>query len=103
MIGYGANRGIVPIISEEIFKLIDEQTSKKRWYEVNVSMCEIYNEKIQDLLIPVDKRPHQGLKVRQSKTLGVYVENLSKHPVDSYKGIELKMSQGNTNRTIAST
>jgi hypothetical protein len=51
----------------------------------------------------VDKRPHEGLKVRQSKTLGVYVENLSKHPVDSYKGIEQKMSQGNHNRTIAST
>lgn len=46
MIGYGANRGIVPIISEEIFNLISEQTTKKKWYEVNVSMCEIYNEKI---------------------------------------------------------
>lgn len=46
MIGYGPNRGIVPIISEEIFKLIDNQTTKKKWYEVNVSMCEIYNEKI---------------------------------------------------------
>lgn len=64
MIGYGPNRGIVPIISEEIFNLIRENTTKKKWYEVNVSMCEIYNEKIQDLLIPVDKRPHEGLKVR---------------------------------------
>lgn len=46
MIGYGPNRGIVPIISEEIFNLIRENTTKKKWYEVNVSMCEIYNEKI---------------------------------------------------------
>ncbi len=103
MIGFGANRGIVPIISYEIFNLIKEKTTKKRWFEVNVSMLEIYNEKIQDLLIPIEKRPLRGLKVRQSKTVGVYVEGLSKHPVDCYEAIERKMEEGNTNRTIAST
>lgn len=103
MIGYEKNKGIVPIISEEIFNIVKEKTSSKKWYEVNISMLEIYNEKIQDLLIPIAKRPNGGLKVRQNKTFGVYVEKLSKHPVDSYKAIENKMSEGNTNRTIAST
>lgn len=51
-------------------------------------MLEIYNEKIQDLLVQVDKRPLEGLKVRQSKTVGVYVDSLSKHPVGSYEEIE---------------
>lgn len=46
MIGYGANRGIVPIISEEIFKKISKNTTKEKWFELNVSMQEIYNEKI---------------------------------------------------------
>lgn len=46
MIGYGENKGIVPKISEEIFKLIERETSKKKWFEVNISMLEIYNEKI---------------------------------------------------------
>jgi len=46
MIGYGANRGIVPIISQEIFTKIEEQTTKKKWFELSVSMQEIYNEKI---------------------------------------------------------
>lgn len=46
MIGYGANRGIVPIISEELFKTVNKLTSKKKWFELNVSMLEIYNEKI---------------------------------------------------------
>lgn len=64
MIGYGENKGIVPRTSQAIFDLIAKETSKKKWYEVSVSMLEIYNEKIQDLLIPVEKRPIEGLKVR---------------------------------------
>ena len=46
MIGFGPNKGIVPIISSEIFKLIDRETTKKKWFEVNFSMLEIYNEKV---------------------------------------------------------
>lgn len=103
MIGYGPNRGIVPIISEEIFNIVKSQTSKMKWFEVNVSMLEIYNEKIQDLLIPVNKRPAGGLKTRESKAIGVYVENITKHPVMSYDSIEAMMAEGNRNRTIAST
>jgi hypothetical protein len=44
-----------------------------------------------------------GLKVRENKTLGVYVEDLSKWPVQSYEEIEAKIDQGNRNRTIAET
>ena len=66
-------------------------------------MLEIYNEKIQDLLIPISERPRGGLKIRESKTIGVYVEDLTKHPVDSYKAIQLKMEEGFRYRTIAST
>ena len=103
MIGYGANRGIVPMISEEIFKTVQSEPNPKKSYEVTVSMIEIYNEKIQDLLIPINKRPLGGLKVRESKSVGVYVEDLSKHPVNSYSSIEAKMAEGNQNRTIAAT
>ena len=46
MIGYGPNKGIVPKISYEIFSLIQKETSSKKWFEVNISMLEIYNEKI---------------------------------------------------------
>jgi len=41
--------------------------------------------------------------VREHKTLGIYVENLSKFAVESYEAIERKMDEGNRNRTIAST
>ena len=35
--------------------------------------------------------------------MGVYVEGLTKHPVDSYESINDKMEEGNRNRTIGST
>jgi hypothetical protein len=57
MVGFGVNRGIVPISCEEIFKKIDEKKYGVE-YEVNVSMLEIYNEKIQDLLVDNHKRPN---------------------------------------------
>jgi hypothetical protein len=72
-------------------------------FEVQVSMLEIYNEKVQDLLIKPDKRPPSGLKIRESKILGIFVDGLSKHPVTSYEQISNKMDEGYNNRTIGST
>lgn len=57
MIGYNNNKGIVPIVSEEIFKVVREKASDIKQYEISVSMLEIYNEKVQDLLIPIKDRP----------------------------------------------
>lgn len=56
MVGYGANKGIVPISCEEIFNRIKQNTNPKKEYEVDISMLEIYNERVQDLLIPIPKR-----------------------------------------------
>jgi hypothetical protein len=67
MVGYGANKGIVPISCDEIFRRIRESESNDKTYEVSVSMLEIYNEKVQDLLCPPNKRPSGGLKIRESK------------------------------------
>lgn len=103
MIGSENNPGIVPIICEEIFKTVDKSKSAKKSYEVNFSMTEIYNERVQDLIIHPTKRPPGGLKVREAKSVGVYVEDLSKHAVDSYAAIVEKMNEGNSNRTIAAT
>jgi len=103
MIGYGVNRGIVPIISEQLFIKAKELTSDKLSVSVRFSMLEIYNEKVQDLMMDIPKRPKGGLKIRESKKHGVFVDKLSKHDVGSYEEIEEKMSQGNQNRTIAAT
>lgn len=66
-------------------------------------MLEIYNEKVQDLLVPINKRNKDGYKIREHKTLGIYVEGLSKHCVDTYESIEEKMNEGSKNRSIAAT
>ena len=66
-------------------------------------MLEIYNERVQDLLIPISKRPKEGFKIREHKMLGIYVEGLSKHYVDTYESIEEKMLEGGKNRSIAAT
>ena len=103
MVGYGANKGIVPISCDEIFKRIGENKDPDKSFEVQVSMLEIYNEKVQDLLIRPDKRPQGGLKIRESKVLGIFVEGLTKYPVTSYEEISKKMDEGYNNRTIGST
>ena len=103
MVGYGANKGIIPISCDEIFKRIEENKQPDKLYEVQVSMLEIYNEKVQDLLIRPDKRPQGGLKIRESKVLGIFVEGLTKYPVTSYEEISKKMDEGYNNRTIGST
>jgi len=65
-------------------------------------MLEIYNEKVQDLLIP-QKKDQGGLKIREDKKGMVYVQDLSKHPVGSYERIEQKMNSGYDSRSIGST
>ena len=66
-------------------------------------MIEIFNEKFKYLLMPQSKRPITGLKIRESKILGIFIEGLIKYPVMSYKEISDKMDEGYENHTIVST
>ena len=50
MIGYGANKGLIPIVCSEIFDKINNNQDGSRSFEVKVSMMEIYNEHVKDLL-----------------------------------------------------
>ena len=103
MTGYGANKGIIPQACQEIYRRIDENSDPDISFEVETQVCEIYNEVVQDLCIDPRKRKQGGLKVRQSKALGVYVEGLSKHPCTSYEEIQKTMDIADNNRTVAST
>ncbi|KAL3859056.1 hypothetical protein ACJMK2_009292 [Sinanodonta woodiana] len=102
MVGYGPNRGIVPITCDELFKAMSSNSDPDKRYEVLFSMLEIYNEQVRDLLSK--DNPKGGLNIRQNPTLGMfYVEGLKKVPVGSYAEIEKRMEQGTTQRTVAST
>ncbi|XP_045392909.1 kinesin-like protein KIF28P [Lemur catta] len=100
MIGFGANKGIIPNVCEELFQAIEKQ-EKHQEYQVTFSMLEIYNEQIRDLLSRT-KKPG-GLKVREDQQLGFYVEGLTSVPCENYAQIERLMEQGTKIRTTAST
>lgn len=92
------------MVCEEIFyKMRKHEQKGVKEYEITLSMLEIYNEKVQDLFVPTSKRPQNGLKIRENKTLGVYVEGLTKYEVTSYAEIERRMDEGNRHRSLAST
>uniref|UniRef100_A0A7S2LX11 Kinesin motor domain-containing protein n=1 Tax=Zooxanthella nutricula TaxID=1333877 RepID=A0A7S2LX11_9DINO len=103
MIGDGANKGIVPVSCEELFSRIRDCTSGKLRFEVLVSMVEIYNDTVQDLLLPAFKRDAKGLPIRESRALGIYVEGVVRSAVDSYEAIETVIDQGASNRQVGST
>ena len=74
MVGYGQNHGIVPMACNEIFNRINANFDPLNQYEVQFSMLEIYNEKVQDLLQKKPElKPAGGLKVREDRKGGIYV------------------------------
>ena len=107
MVGYGTNKGIVPITCEELFKAIEEKQREGGdiEFEVSLSMLEIYNEKVRDLLNfqGLKNTGKAGLKVREHPKLGFYVDQLLNVPVNSYKEIDTRIQEGTRNRTVAST
>ncbi|OCH85030.1 kinesin-domain-containing protein [Obba rivulosa] len=102
MMGYGADKGIIPLTCSELFDRVEQ---KKRVdpnvnFTVEVSYIEIYNEKVRDLLNPKNTG---NLRVREHPSLGPYVEDLSKLVVSSYDEMMTLMDEGNKARTVAAT
>jgi hypothetical protein len=102
MVGYGVNKGIVPISCDTIFKGIAENSDPNKSFQVSLSMLEIYNEAVRDLLSK-DPPSKGGLKVRQHPKLGVQVVGLKEVPVSSYDEINKRIEAGTSSRTVAST
>ncbi|XP_021365706.1 kinesin-like protein KIF28P isoform X2 [Mizuhopecten yessoensis] len=106
MVGYGSNKGIVPIFCDELFKAVEEKRANAgadEEYQVTLGMLEIYNEQVRDLLNPKTINQKGGLKVRQDPKKGFYVEQLTSCSVNNYKEIDNKINDGTRNRTVAST
>lgn len=103
MVGYGSNKGIIPIACEEIFRRITDRASPYIEFKVSASMLEIYNEQVQDLLQPPQNRVKGGLKIREDPKKGIYVENQVEEAVSSYEEISNVLEKGNKSRTVAAT
>lgn len=101
--GYGPNKGIVPLICEEIFSRIKNNNAKNdTQFEVTFSMLEIYNELVRDLIALDEKSKKNPLQIRESKS-GFFAAGLRKQLVSSYQDIEKLINDGNKARSIGST
>ena len=92
------NMGIIPRMVSTVFDTINYAESDIE-FTVKVGYCEIYLEKIKDLL----DTTKNNLKVHQDRTRGVYIEGLSEHYVSSDQEVYEIMKIGSDNREVAST
>ncbi|XP_043196393.1 osmotic avoidance abnormal protein 3-like [Amphibalanus amphitrite] len=90
--------GLIPRAFEHIFDVTS--TSDESKFLVHGSYLEIYNEEIRDLL-GVDSKKKIELKEHPEK--GVYVQDLTKHPVANTKECEALMAKGWNNRSVGET
>nr|OQO13835.1 hypothetical protein B0A51_17532 [Rachicladosporium sp. CCFEE 5018] len=102
MMGTLDQPGLIPRTCRGLFERIEAEQNSAITYNVHVSYFEIYNEHVKDLLTP-RTTPPTYLKIRESKSDGVYVQNLTDEPVRCYEDIERLMKVGDMNRTTAST
>ena len=102
MEGSGLNdyegRGIIPRVMDRIFEIIDESDENIE-FTLKISMLEIYNEKIQDL---VDNKK-QNLQIKEDKTKGIFVADASEVYVNSSEEMKKIMVLGQSNRSVAAT
>uniref|UniRef100_A0A673IZ46 Kinesin motor domain-containing protein n=1 Tax=Sinocyclocheilus rhinocerous TaxID=307959 RepID=A0A673IZ46_9TELE len=101
MVGYGANKGLIPTLCERLFQSI-KSMQDSRQCQVFFSMLEIYNEQVVDLLSKTS-RSAGGLRVREDQQRGFYVEGLRRVPCDSAAQVEQLMEQGTRTRTTVAT
>lgn len=90
--------GIIPRMIHHVFNHIMNSTSDIE-YIVKVSMIEIYMEKIKDL-IDVSR---VNLNVREDKSKGIYIEDLTEHYVISQEEVIELMKIGSDNRSVGTT
>ena len=99
-------RGMVPRVIEEIFKYIQNiekgdknSINENDNYVIRASYLQIYNEYINDLLIPERK----NLNIREDKKKGIFVDNLSEWLVRNTDDIYALLERGSENRATSST
>lgn len=91
-------QGIIANYAFELFSQISKNEDKDREFEVQLSMIEIHNEKVIDLLAAQPSKDF--LKVKQKQTIGVYIEGLAKHTVHSYEEIQKLIDEGLHNKIM---
>ncbi|KAG2496425.1 hypothetical protein HYH03_005649 [Edaphochlamys debaryana] len=98
MLGTESDPGVVPRVFKELFAQM--AASQGRAYSVRMSVMEIYNEVLNDLLDPT----RANLKVREDARSGlVVVEGLLEQPVASAEQAMELIARGDHNRKVSAT
>lgn len=92
------NMGIIPRMVSTVFGKILKSHAKIE-FQVKLAYCEIYMEKIRDLLEP----SKVNLKIHEEKTRGIYIADLTEQYVTCESEVFELMSIGNKNREVGST
>lgn len=103
MMGEDGNHGIIPRMIECLFDSIKEKTNKNTKFNVQISMLEIYNEKVQDLFVKIHQRPDEGLKIKLGPENSFFVKDLSWEEVSSRNEVLRCFKKGNKHRSVAAT
>ncbi|KAL5995950.1 hypothetical protein ACLOJK_026023 [Asimina triloba] len=102
MEGSPGNRGVNYRTLEQLFQISQEKSSTMR-YELFVSMLEVYNEKIGDLLLDHSNQPAKKLEIKQASEGTQEVVGLVEAPVFSIEEVWELLKFGNRNRAVGST
>jgi len=97
------DRGLLPRIVQELYQEIEESQRHGVEYKCNVSYLEIYNERIHDLLVPVNQRADKKLEVRSHPKFGLFVPGLTENLVRRYHDVKALLDFGVKARSVAST
>ncbi|CAG9329986.1 unnamed protein product [Blepharisma stoltei] len=90
--------GIIPRMVGDVFSKILNSDSHIE-FSVKVGYCEIYMEKIKDLLEP----SKNNLKIHEDKIRGVFIEDLTERYVSSEEEVFELMNIGTSNREVGYT
>lgn len=100
------DKGIMPRAVEQIF-LFASETARDQWsYKLTASFFEIYNDTVQDLLIPkTGSNSNTGKKcqIMRDASGNAYVDNLFKKDVTSPDELNWLLCQAFNNRAVGST
>ncbi|CAH1761291.1 4278_t:CDS:10, partial [Entrophospora sp. SA101] len=89
--------GVIKQAVDTVFSYIRNRNEKE--FLLRVSYMEIYNEKINDLLAPVNK----DLKIHEDKLHGIHIPSLSEVVVTKPSEVMKEISRGELNRHTGST
>jgi len=98
--GAGLSNGFVHLTAVDLFNEIAEIHGRD--YKIQVSVIEVYNEEVRDMLVDKKKNKSNLLKIRENSQRGIYVD-AAKMEAKSLNDLLKILSMGEKNRIVAKT